>query len=94
MQLGAFHGTSLGQCLRRRGGTQIVLVGISTSIGVESTARAAYDDGYNVTIVTDAVADRDPEMHRHSIEKVFPRLAERADAAEVLDWLNCADPAH
>jgi nicotinamidase-related amidase len=87
-QLGAFSGTSLDQFLRRNGVTQIVLAGISTSIGVESTARAAYDKGYNVVLVTDAMADRDPAMHSHSIEKVFPRLGERCTVDEVLQALT------
>jgi nicotinamidase-related amidase len=82
-QLGAFAGTTLDHYLRRRGVTQIVLAGISTSIGVESTARAAYDIGYNVAFATDAMADRDPQMHEHSIEKVFPRLGERTTIAEL-----------
>lgn len=90
LQLGAFAGTSLDQYLRRNGITQIALVGISTSIGVESTARAAYDYGYNVALVTDAMADRDPEMHRHSIEKVFPRLGERTTVEELLQKLPAA----
>jgi len=93
LQLGGFAGTSLDQYLRRKGVTQIVLVGISTSIGVESTARAAYDNGYNVTLVTDAMADRDATMHTHSIEKVFPRLGERTTVAELtkaLDGLKTA----
>jgi len=73
---GAFHGTGLDMELRRRGITQVVLGGIATSIGVESTARAAHEHGYHVTVATDAVTDMDPETHRVSIEKVFPRLGE------------------
>lgn len=88
LQLGAFVGTSLDQYLRRSGVTQIVLIGISTSIGVESTARAAYDYGYNVTFVTDAMADRDPAMHQHSVEKVFPRLGESTTVQDLLQKLE------
>jgi nicotinamidase-related amidase len=69
---GAFHGTDLDVQLRRRGVTQIVLTGIATSAGVESTARAAHEHGYHVTVVTDAVADRDEEVHRHSVERIHP----------------------
>jgi nicotinamidase-related amidase len=83
-QFGAFEGTALEQILRRRGVTQIFLAGISTSIGVESTARQAYDKGYHVVLVTDAMTDRDADMHRHSIEKVFPRIGETAATNEVL----------
>ncbi|PWI41482.1 isochorismatase family protein [Streptomyces sp. ICBB 8177] len=73
---GAFHGTALDDELRRREVTQVVVAGIATSIGVESTARAAYEHGYNVTVATDAVTDLDPETHRVSVEKILPRLGE------------------
>ncbi|MGW7237913.1 hydrolase [Streptomyces sp. NPDC054804] len=83
----AFHGTGLDVQLRRRGITQIVLTGIATSIGVESTARDAYAHGYHVTLATDAMADADPEAHRGSVERVFPRLGESGSTAEVLELL-------
>jgi nicotinamidase-related amidase len=85
---GAFHGTDLDVQLRRRGVTQVVLTGIATSAGVESTARAAHEHGYNVTLVTDAMADADPQVHRHSIERIFPRLGETGTTAEVLDLVG------
>jgi nicotinamidase-related amidase len=81
---GAFIGTSLNADLRQRGVTQIVLTGISTSAGVESTARSAYDFGYNVLLVTDAMTDRDADTHRFTVEKIFPRLGETATTDEVL----------
>ncbi|MFB6819677.1 isochorismatase family protein [Streptomyces sp. NPDC056347] len=83
---GAFHGTDLDLRLRRAGVTQIVLTGIATSIGVESTARAAYEHGYHVTIATDAVTDMDAGTHRNSVERIFPRLAE-TDTAEAIAGL-------
>ena len=67
--------------------TQIVLTGVATSIGVESTAQSAYDLGYNVALVVDAMTDRDAEHHRHSVEKVFPRLGETGQAEDVLRLL-------
>jgi nicotinamidase-related amidase len=85
---GAFLGTDLDDYLRQRGVTQIVLTGVATSAGVESTARGAYDLGYNVTLVVDAMTDRDPDAHRHCIEKIFPRLAETATTSEVLSLLS------
>ena len=85
---GAFLGTTLDDDLRRRGVTQIVLVGIATSIGVESTARSAYDLGYNVTLVVDAITDRNAEAHRHSIETIFPRLGETGTTADVLKMVS------
>ncbi|WKU47715.1 isochorismatase family protein [Streptomyces sp. VNUA116] len=85
---GAFHATDLDLQLRRRGVTQIVLAGIATGAGVESTARAAHEHGYHVTVVTDAVTDTDPEVHRVAVEKVFPRLAETGTTDEVLKLLG------
>jgi nicotinamidase-related amidase len=87
---GAFLTTSLHDDLRRRRVTQIVLTGISTSLGVESTARSAYDLGYNVALVVDAMTDRDPDAHRNSIEKIFPRLGETTRTADLLNLLQKA----
>ena len=85
---GVFLGTDLDEYLRRRGVTQVFLAGISTSVGVESTARSAYDLGYNVVLVTDAITDRDADAHRHSVEKIFPRLGETDTTAKVLQLLS------
>ncbi|MGW3100122.1 hydrolase [Streptomyces sp. NPDC001102] len=84
---GAFHGTDLDVQLRRRGVTQVVLTGIATSIGVESTARAAYEHGYHVTLATDAMSDRSAEAHANSVERIFPRLGETGTTAEILELL-------
>jgi nicotinamidase-related amidase len=84
---GAFLGTSLDDYLRQRGVTQVVLTGIATSAGVESTARSAYDLGYNVTLVVDAMTDRDADAHRNSVEKIFPRLGETTKTDDVLKLL-------
>ncbi|GAA0552172.1 hydrolase [Paractinoplanes ferrugineus] len=84
---GAFHGTDLDTQLRRRGVTQIVLTGIATSIGVESTARAAHEHNYHVTLATDAMSDLDELTHRNSIEKIFPRLGETGTTAEIIELL-------
>lgn len=85
---GAFLGTSLDDYLLRRGVTQVVLTGIATSAGVESTARSAYDLGYNVTLVVDAMTDRDAGAHGHCVEKIFPRLGETASTDDVLKMLK------
>ena len=85
---GAFLGTDLDQYLRQRGVTQIFIAGISTSAGVESTARSAYDLGYNVVLVTDAITDRDADSHRLTVEKIFPRLGETDNTAKVLQLLS------
>jgi nicotinamidase-related amidase len=85
---GAFLGTDLDDYLRRRGATQIVLTGVATSIGVESTARSAYDLGYNVALVVDAMTDREADAHCYSVEKIFPRLGETATTDDVLKLLQ------
>ena len=85
---GAFHATPLDALLRERGVTQIVLTGVATSAGVESTARAAHEHGYHVVLATDAMTDRDPDLHRNSVQRVFPRLGETATTDDVLAMLD------
>jgi nicotinamidase-related amidase len=74
--------------LRERRVTQVVLSGISTSSGVEATARSAYDLGYNVAFVVDAMTDLSEDMHLHSVEKVFPKLGETDATESVLKLLK------
>jgi nicotinamidase-related amidase len=85
---GAFYGTDLDLHLRRRGVTQIVLTGIATAIGVESTARSAHEHGYNVTVAVDAVSDLNEETHKNSVEKIFPRLGEVGTTADIIDLVK------
>jgi nicotinamidase-related amidase len=82
--VGAFTRTPLQDQLHQRGVTQVFLAGVATSFGVESTARSAFDCGYNVVLVTDAMTDRDADSHRHSLEKIFPRIGETETAENVL----------
>ena len=90
---GAFLGTDLDEYLRQRKVTQVFLTGVATSAGVESTARSAYDLGYNVVLIVDAMTDRDADAHRISVEKTFPRLGETTEADDVLKLLKEA-PGH
>ena len=84
---GAFTATGLDEKLRALGVTQIVLAGISTSIGVGSTARFAYELGYNMVLAADAMTDTDPEAHRVNVEKIFPRLGEVDTTENILQFL-------
>jgi nicotinamidase-related amidase len=74
-QWGAFYGTDLDLQLRRRGVRSVVLGGIATSIGVESTARSAWEHGYELVICEDLCADLSAETHASSFKHIFPRLA-------------------
>ncbi|MFJ1926290.1 MULTISPECIES: isochorismatase family protein [unclassified Streptomyces] len=85
---GAFYGTDLDLQLRRRGVTQVVVAGIATSIGVESTARSAYEHGYHVTVATDAVTDMSAEAHDNSVERIFPRLGETDTTDAIIKLLG------
>jgi nicotinamidase-related amidase len=87
---GAFANTPLHRLLQERGVTQIVLTGVSTSSGVEATARAAYDYGYNVVLVVDAMTDLNAEMHTNSVERVFPKIGETTTTDAVLDMLGAS----
>jgi nicotinamidase-related amidase len=87
-RVGAFIGTSLDEALRSRGVTQVFLTGIATGSGVESTARSAFDHGYNVVFVTDAMTDRSAEIHRHCVEMTFPKLGETDTTESVLKLLH------
>jgi nicotinamidase-related amidase len=85
---GAFANTHLEAQLRTRRVTQVVVTGVATGTGVESTARQAYEQGFNVTLATDAMTDIRPEAHRYSIANVFPRLGETGTTAEIIDLLD------
>ena len=84
---GAFAATDLDAYLRAAGCTQLVICGVATSIGVESTARQAHELGYHVTIAVDAVTDISAEAHANSVERIFPRLGETGATAEIIDLL-------
>ncbi len=85
---GAFTQTGLEHYLRERGVTQIVLAGIATSIGVESTARQAHELGFHVTLATDAMTDLHAEAHFNSITRIFPRLGETGSTQEIINLLE------
>jgi nicotinamidase-related amidase len=55
---------------------------------VEATARSAFDYGYNIVLVGDAMTDRNAEAHRHSVETTFPKLGEVDTSDNVLKLLR------
>lgn len=85
---GAFTNTDLEQHLRRLGVTQVVVVGVATSIGVESTARQAHELGLNVTLAVDAMTDTNAEAHANSVARIFPRLGETGTTQEIIALLD------
>jgi nicotinamidase-related amidase len=87
-QWGAFHGTELDLQLRRRSIDTIVLTGIATHMGVESTARAAWEHGYAVIFAEDAMASFTDALHRFPVENVFPRLGRVRQTAEIAAALS------
>lgn len=80
----AFYRTPLHDELQRLGVTQLVLAGVSTSIGVEGTARAAAERGYNLAFATDAITDRVAAAHERSLQHIFPRLGQLGTTEEIL----------
>jgi nicotinamidase-related amidase len=84
---GAFTATDLDAWLKSKGVTGVVVCGVATAIGVESTARQAHEAGYNVTLAIDAMTDLSAETHANSIQRIFPRLGETGTAAEVISHL-------
>jgi nicotinamidase-related amidase len=87
-QWGAFYGTELDLQLRRRGVDTIILCGISTNVGVESTARDAFERGYQQIFVEDAMAAREAEDHRHTANTLFPRIGRIRSTEDVLAALK------
>jgi nicotinamidase-related amidase len=82
-QWGAFHGTELDLQLRRRGINTIVLGGIATNMGVESTARQAWERGYSVILAEDATSGMSSEMHAFAVSTIFPRISRVVKSADL-----------
>lgn len=93
---GAFYGTSLDLHLRRLGVSGIVLAGLMTNFGVESTARAADEHGYALVFAEDAMASVSAEAHTFAVETIFPLLGAVTTSAAILAELAraeaCASP--
>jgi nicotinamidase-related amidase len=83
----AFYETALDEELKKREVTGIVLAGISTSVGVEGTARAASERGYNIAFARDAMTDMFPDAHEHSLKYIFPRIGETDDTDRIIEKL-------
>jgi nicotinamidase-related amidase len=87
---GAFTNTDLQNYLKDNAVTQIVLTGVATSAGVESTARHAHELGFNVTLATDAMTDMSPEAHENSVVRIFPGIGETGTTAQIMELLSAS----
>ena len=82
-QWGAFYGTELDLQLRRRGIQTVVIGGIATAIGVDSTARQAWERGYAVVIAEDACSNLDADGHARVVKTIFPRISRVAQSGDL-----------
>jgi len=85
---GAFYGTDLDVQLRRRGIDEILLTGIATTIGCDTTAREAFQHGYQVIAIEDAMTDFNGQLHQGIVEGIFPRLGRVRSTQEVLKMIE------
>jgi nicotinamidase-related amidase len=85
--VGAFGRSPLDTELQSRGIANVVLAGIATNFGVESTGRAASDLGYETFFLTDAMTGLDDHAHNFAVSYVFPRLGTTCTTTEYLKAL-------
>jgi nicotinamidase-related amidase len=87
-QWGAFYGTDLEQQLRRKGIRTVIMSGIATNFGVESTARGAFDRGYELVFAEDAMTSLSAEAHAFVVGNIFPRMGRVRATADVVKALQ------
>jgi nicotinamidase-related amidase len=87
-QWGAFYGTDLDLQLRRRGIGTVLLGGVATNFGVESTARDAWERNYRVVFVEDAMSSVTAEAHAFAISTIFPRIGRVRSSAQIMEALG------
>lgn len=80
---GAFYGTELDVILRRRGISTVVIGGIATNYGVDSTARQAWERNYNVVIAEDVCTTVSAAAHDLAVKLIFPRIARVAQSRDI-----------
>ena len=85
---GAFTNTGLEEHLKKLGVTQVVIAGVATSAGIESTARHAHELEFNVTLAVDAMTDINADAHINSVTRVFPRIGETGTTEEIINLLE------
>ncbi len=85
---GAFTNTGLEEHLNKLGVTQVVITGVATSAGVESTARHGHELGFNITLAVDAMTDMNADAHLNSVTRIFPRIGETGTTEEMISLLD------
>jgi len=83
-QWGAFHGTELDLQLRRRKIETIVLCGIASGIGVDTTAREAFQHGYELIFAIDAISGLSETEHDYVRQFIFPRIGRIRTTEQIL----------
>lgn len=89
-QWGAFFGTDLDPCLRRLGIETVLVAGVATNMGVESTVREGWSLGYGMVVVEDACSSFSAEAHGFATTQILPRIARVRSTAQALDALGAA----
>ncbi len=87
-QMSAFFGAELDLQLRRRGCDTVVICGVATNLGIEATARAAFDLNYNVVIAADACGSVAPGLHEFAVDKILPRISRIRETVEIIQALR------
>lgn len=87
-QWGAFYGTELDLQLRRRGLRTVILGGIATNFGVESTARDAMELGYDLVFAEDAMTSIGAGSHQFAINTIFPKMGRVRATDEIIAGLH------
>ncbi len=87
-QMSAFFGAELDLQLRRRGCRAVVICGVATNMGVEATARAAFDLNYDVVIAADACGSVAPGLHEFAMERILPRIARVRDSLTIAEAIR------
>jgi nicotinamidase-related amidase len=87
-QPNAFYCTDLDVHLRRRNIRTIVLGGIATNLGVESTARAAFERGYEQVFISDAMTARAEVLHTHTVTHILPTIGRVRTTSEIIAALE------
>lgn len=87
--IGGFYGTDLDAILKSHGAETLVIAGIMTNLGVESTARAASDHGYNLVFVEDAMSALTVAEHEAALKLNLPRFGDVIGTVD-LNWRNAS----